>query len=119
MSPAEEVRALELGLMTPAVRKDPARIALMLADEFQEFGASGKAYTKAEIIAALLEEREISISMRDFVCQPIAESVLLVRYRSVRTSEAGVTVEALRSSIWMLREGRWQILFHQGTRVGA
>jgi hypothetical protein len=119
MSPSEEVRELELSLMTQTVRKDAARVALMLADEFQEFGASGRKYNKAEILAALQEEREISIAMKDFVCLPIAESVLLVRYRSVRTGEDGVTVEALRSSIWMLREGRWQILFHQGTRVSG
>jgi len=47
----------------------------------------------------------------------IDSSTMLVRYRSVRTGEDGTTVEALRSSLWVLWQGRWQILFHQGTRV--
>lgn len=119
MSPAEEVRSLEMSLLSPAVRKDARKIQGLLADEFQEFGASGQVYTKAEVIKLLAEERETRIAMQDFACHPVGESVLLVRYRSVRSADDGVVVEALRSSIWILREGRWQMLFHQGTRVGA
>jgi len=115
MSPVEEVRALELSLLTDAVRKDPSKLALLLTEEFCEFGSSGRVYTKAEVIASLQEERERRIAMKDFVSQMIDSSTMLVRYRSVREGEDGVTVEALRSSIWVLRDGRWQILFHQGT----
>jgi hypothetical protein len=117
MTPIEEVRGLELGLLTEAVRKDPARLALLLTDEFCEFGCSGRTYSKAEVIAELLAEHERRIAMKDFATQMIDSSTMLVRYRSVREGEDGVTVEALRSSIWVMREGRWQILFHQGTRV--
>jgi hypothetical protein len=119
MSPVEEVRNLELSLLTEAVRKDPARMALLLTEEFCEFGASGRVYSKTEVIAELQAEHERRIAMKDFATQMIDSSTMLVRYRSVREGEDGVTVEALRSSIWVLREGRWQILFHQGTRVCA
>jgi hypothetical protein len=119
MSPVEEVRDLELSLLTEAVRKDAARLYLLLTEEFCEFGASGRVYTKSEVIAELLAEHERRIAMKDFATQMIDSSTMLVRYRSVREGEDGVVVEALRSSIWVLREGRWQILFHQGTRVGS
>ena len=119
MTPVEEVRALELSLLTEAVRKDPARLALLLTEEFCEFGCSGRVYSKSKVIAELQAEHERRIAMKDFASQMIDSSTMLVRYRSVREGEDGVTVEALRSSIWVLREGRWQILFHQGTRVGA
>lgn len=119
MSPVEEVRNLELSLLTEAVRKDPARMCLLLTEEFCEFGASGCVYNKTEVIAELQAEHERRIAMKDFATQMIDSSTMLVRYRSVREGADGVTVEALRSSIWVLREGRWQILFHQGTRVGS
>jgi hypothetical protein len=119
MSPAEEVRALELGLLSEAVRKDAAKMALLLTEEFCEFGASGTVYSKAEVIAQLQQECERRIAMKDFASQMIDSSTMLVRHRSVREGEDGCVVEALRSSIWVLREGRWQILFHQGTRVAA
>jgi hypothetical protein len=117
MTPADEVRALELSLLNESVRKDAARVALLLTDDFQEFGASGHVFSKAEVIAALQEERERRIAMQDFNSLMIDSSTMLVRYRSVRTGEDGTTVEALRSSLWVLRQGRWQILFHQGTRI--
>jgi hypothetical protein len=119
MSPVEEVRNLELSLLTEAVRKDPTRMCLLLTEEFCEFGASGRVYNKTEVIAELQAEHERRIAMKDFATQMIDSSTMLVRYRSVREGEDGVVVEALRSSIWVLREGRWQILFHQGTRVGS
>jgi hypothetical protein len=119
MSPVEEVRSLELSLLAEAVRKDAAKMALLLTEEFCEFGSSGRVYSKQEVIAELQCERERRIAMKDFASQMIDSSTMLVRYRSVREGEDGITVEALRSSIWVLREGRWQILFHQGTRVPA
>jgi hypothetical protein len=115
MTPAEEVRVLELSLLNESVRKDAARVALLLTDDFQEFGASGRTYSKTEVIAQLQEEHEREIVMQDFDSLMIDSSTMLVRYRSVRTGEDGTTVEALRSSLWVLRYGRWQILFHQGT----
>ncbi len=117
MTPAEEVRVLELSLLNESVRKDAARVALLLTDDFQEFGASGRTYSKTEVIAQLQEEHEREIVMQDFDSLMIDSSTMLVRYRSVRTGEDGTTVEALRSSLWVLRQGRWQILFHQGTRI--
>jgi hypothetical protein len=119
MTPVEEVRALELSLLRESVRKDAARMGLLLAKEFCEFGASGKVYSKAEVIAELQAEQERRIAMEDFFSQMIDTCTMLVRYRSVREGEDGVTVEALRSSVWVMRDGRWQILFHQGTRIGA
>jgi hypothetical protein len=41
-----------------------------------------------------------------------------VTYRAVRRDESDHSeVASLRSSLWVIRDGRWQMLFHQGTRV--
>ena len=119
MSIAETLQELEASLLTNAVRKDGARVSELLAEEFCEFGKSGRVYFKEETVAALQVEDEMRISMKEFACRPIAEGAMLVTYRSVHAANDGVMVEALRSSLWVFREERWQMLFHQGTRVDA
>jgi len=41
MDVSETLRQLEASLLTNTVRKDRARVAELLADEFREFGRSG------------------------------------------------------------------------------
>ena len=41
-----ELRRLELRLMDPAVRHDREHVALLLADDFVEFGSSGYVWTR-------------------------------------------------------------------------
>lgn len=116
---AETLRELEASLLTNAVRKDAARVQELLAEEFCEFGSSGAVYSKAEMLALLRDEKEIQIAMKEFVCRVVGEGVALVTYRSEREMEDGAVIAALRSSLWALRDGRWQMVFHQGTRVKA
>jgi hypothetical protein len=119
MDVAEELQELEASLLTNAVRKDAARVAELLADEFREFGKSGRVYSKAEILALLQDEAGARIAMKDFACQPVSEGVALVTYRSEHARADGAMVEALRSSLWVWRGGRWQMVFHQGTPSGS
>ena len=117
MDVAETLRELEASLLTNAVRKDAARVAELLAEEFCEFGSSGAAYTKAEIIKSLQTGEDVRLTMKEFVCRLVAEGVALVTYRSERAEDGGEVIAALRSSLWVWRAGRWQMVFHQGTRV--
>lgn len=116
MTCAEEIQNLEQSLLSDTFRKNRASVSELLADEFREFGSSGAVYSKSEILALLEQEKGTAITMQDFKCQVIAEDVALVTYRSARSGEFGA-VCALRSSLWIFRDARWQMVFHQGTRV--
>jgi hypothetical protein len=109
--------ALECELHEPRVRQDRARLEELLHPGFSEFGRSGNAYTKSEIIALLLSEQEaILVHAQDFHVQPLAEGVALLTYKSAHvTSGGGLERQSLRSSVWKLGASGWQILFHQGT----
>lgn len=113
---AAHLQQLEEELLRPDIRRDPARVAALLAEDFREFGASGRIYNKASVLAELIAEPPAQLSLTDFACQHLTPDVALVTYRSRRVDEAGAR-DALRSSLWIERDGRWQILFHQGTRV--
>ena len=88
MSIEAELQALEQELLQTSVRKDAARVAALLAENFREFGTSGRVFTKAEIIAALLEEVPAILSMQDMQCVQLAENIALVTYRT-RKVQAG------------------------------
>jgi hypothetical protein len=110
---------LERSLMDPVFRKDRERVSALLAEEFREFGSSGRVWTKASILDLLAGEAPLpSPNVEDFAIQRIGREAVLATYRAVRKGSGAAAVQAsLRSSLWVFREGRWQMFFHQGTRV--
>ena len=88
--------------------------AALLADDFFEFGASGKVWTKHEVIAAMAKWQPIERTFADFAVRELSPSVCLVTYRLV---DAEASSLSLRSSLWRHDGESWQMLFHQGTVV--
>jgi hypothetical protein len=114
---AAHLRACEETLLNPGVRRDRARVAAMLAEDFFEFGASGRHWTRDEILDLLETEEYSPPSIEDFQCRQIAKDVALVSYRAVRIdSVTGNLSATLRSSIWTHELTGWRMRFHQGTR---
>lgn len=93
--------------------QDRTALDSRLCDGYLEYAKSGRIYSKADIVESLgnlLQDRNISIL--DFTCIALSDSACLAHYRSFDASDH---TYALRTSIWVLRDGRWQLLFHQGT----
>ena len=113
-----QLRKLEEDLLQPEIRKDREAVAALLADDFCEFGSSGKVFSKPEIIQALQTEESSQISIADFRVQSLTSGIALVTYRAVEQGEAGREIRtSLRSSVWVMRDEEWQMLFHQGTII--
>ena len=115
------LETLERELLTEATRRNRNRMEALLAPEFREFGSSGRRFTREEIIAELLAEIAQPCTLDSFVLQRLSITVALVTYRTRHVVQSGGQhpAKAWRSSIWVEREGRWQIIFHQGTRAAA
>ena len=104
-------RDLEERLLLPSVRASPDEVTALLADEFVEFGSSGRIYDKQQIIRLLQEEQgEAQCTLVDFSARRLAANIVLVTYRVVES-------RTVRSSIWCLEDGRWRMVFHQGTKA--
>jgi hypothetical protein len=117
---ADLLLGFERRLMEPYVRKDRDAVSVLLSEDFREFGSSGRIWTKAAMLEHLDDESPRSApDVADFHVSALSPSAMLVTYRAIRSRAAGHAVDAcsLRSSLWVLRDGRWQILFHQGTAV--
>jgi hypothetical protein len=116
LSIADELRALEEQLLQTDFRKNRAAVSQLLADDFREFGSSGRVWNKQQILDQLAEEPAFDAALEDFHVTELAPDAVLATY-TVSVDRAGAErAISLRSSIWIMRDGRWQILFHQGTR---
>ena len=89
-------------------------IESLLAKDFREFGASGKVWDRASMLRELTRISARRHRISEVRCMPLADDKALLHYRTVVNGR-----ESLRSSLWVLREERWQMLFHQGTLVPA
>lgn len=114
------LRTLEEELLQPDVRKNTTRLNALLADEFIEFGSSGRVFNKQEIIDSLTSGSPLHLSLNDFKALLLGPGVVLTTYRAVRYGSSGEQpIHSLRSSVWRMIDGRWQMVFHQGTPLGS
>jgi hypothetical protein len=115
-SQAALLRQLEERLLQPDVRESAQVVAGLLADEFIEFGSSGRVFNKQKMIESLQHEPTIHRALLKFQTSVLAPGVILVTYHVIRQSAADrQPTRSLRSSIWKLIDGRWQMVFHQST----
>ena len=115
MTVSDHLRHLEETLHSKTVTKEPAQLAALLAEDFREIGSSGRTFSRARILEELQAESPLpTTTLSDFQCSMLSDTLALVTYRTARIDPKAI---ALRSSLWVLRDHRWQILFHQGTRV--
>jgi len=113
----DEALAAELHRLESALaRRDPAllegearTLSDLIADDFLEFGASGRTWTAAETRETLAMEPPRDVPMEDFAVARIAVGVALLTYRSRDPRHAR------RSSVWVRRKGRWVMRFHQAS----
>jgi hypothetical protein len=112
---AAELQRLENELLRPDVRRSPENMAALLADDFVEFGSSGRRYGKADLLNPAAQSDEGRLSLLEFAAKALAPSIALVTYRSMLHHSDGSARHAWRSSIWRRTEHGWQLVFHQGT----
>ncbi|WP_256991210.1 DUF4440 domain-containing protein [Rhodococcus sp. 06-235-1A] len=107
------VLALERELQTAECRRDRARLARLLADDFTEVGASGAVWDKSSILDMLGNENPVDIEVIELSGREISVEFVLVHWIS-RT----LTMRARRTSLWRRTETGWESVHHQGTPLG-
>ena len=111
-----EIRRLEERLLTPEVQAAPEELARLLADDFLEFGSSGRVFDRQQVIAMLPLQPKEQFALTEFQVRLLAPTIALAMYRVARPEEQHEAPHgSLRSSIWRCTAGRWQMVFHQGT----
>jgi hypothetical protein len=115
---ASMIESLEHQLLDLGVRSSPERVGDLLSADFREFGKSGHIWSREEIIAAMATERHpLRYRLEDLTVKRLGEDAALACYALHVAGSGGTETKALRSSVWQREpDGKWRLLFHQGTK---
>jgi hypothetical protein len=111
----EVLRKLEEELWREETRFDQQRMDEIIAEDFFEFGMSGRFYRREDTLAIARQPIDAVLPLPDFQARLLAPDVAQVTYNSAVTYDGDV-YHARRSSIWSRTEAGWKLRFHQGTR---
>jgi hypothetical protein len=113
-----ELYRLEQLLALAGAHPTRGELERYIADDFVEYGASGRIWTKGAVIDAMQTWPSMEREVVDFSVRALSGSVALVTYKSIRQAEPpGAPRTSLRASIWRQNGTSWELLFHQGTPV--
>ncbi|MEE4015691.1 DUF4440 domain-containing protein [Roseibium sp. FZY0029] len=113
----ETLTRLEESLWQAETRYDPVLMDRVFADDFFEFGRSGRVYSREDLIlpASAAQPIDVSLPLPRLKFTAIDTHSVLVTYVSEVRRESGEVDRANRSSIWSRQDGSWKLRFHQGT----
>ena len=112
------LQSLEEELWREEARFDVNRMRQIIAEDFFEYGRSGRVYTRGETLAIERQPIHAKLPLPNFQARLISADVAQVTY-DTEVSHNGVIQHARRSSIWSKSTRGWQLRFHQGTPVNA
>ncbi|HEX4310615.1 MAG TPA: DUF4440 domain-containing protein [Acidobacteriaceae bacterium] len=113
----EELRRLEPIFHTAEFGTTVAEFDRRMAAEYWEVGASGRRYSREFILRTLEEMPPVDAAAAGWTCsefglRAMGADTWLLTYTLDQGGRA-----TRRSTLWGKTEGRWRILFHQGTVV--
>ncbi|MDJ0593747.1 MAG: DUF4440 domain-containing protein [Pleurocapsa sp. MO_226.B13] len=108
------LESLEEQLWCEATRFDRERMNEVIANDFWEFGRSGRVYQKQDILAVEPQTINVVFPLPEFKVRLLDENIAQVTYNSAVEYD-GVIEYARRSSIWSRTVSGWVLRFHQGT----
>lgn len=108
----KHIHSLETNLTLTEYRHNKDWLDEIIADTFTEIGSSGNTYYKCDVIEALLNSESSYYDISHFNVTEIAANTYLATFTTTNNSNI-----VKRSSIWVNRDDKWQIVFHQGTKV--
>jgi hypothetical protein len=116
-SVADELVALERGMWEIGTRGNRHWMDAHLADDFVEYGRSGRIYDKQQILDAPVGPFRAELD--DLRVARLSKVVALVTYRSTSIFGDAPPARSIRSSIWVRDDDGWKLRFHQGTPSGS
>lgn len=118
MNEADHAELYRLEQLLALAGERPTRDELdrYIANDFIEYGASGRIWTKGAVIEAMQTWPSVEREVVDFDVRALSDSVALVTYKSIRQPEPlSAPRTSLRASVWRQNGKSWELLFHQGT----
>jgi hypothetical protein len=109
-----ELTRLEEDMWRPGTRFDRSFQESRFAQDFVEFGRSGRVYSRQEAVVTDSRPINAQFPLQDLRIRLLGGAVAQVMYTS-RVVREGIVEYARRSSIWSKTDAGWIMRFHQGT----
>jgi hypothetical protein len=78
-----------------------------------EYGSSGTIWRRSDYSGSN-GIGKVTLRISDFQIRRLDDNVVLATYQALNSESK---VRTLRSSIWICNDNRWQMNFHQGTKI--
>lgn len=114
----QHILQLEGALLKSEVRKSAQMIEDILADDFIEFCSDGNEYhyKNGDVFQDKDDNKELFWQIIDFEIKDLSDDCILAMYKLIKQDELNENKKySLRSTIWKCIDGKWKMLFHQGT----
>ncbi|QKS69890.1 DUF4440 domain-containing protein [Paenalkalicoccus suaedae] len=108
----EHLYSLETTLLKGEVRKSVEILNELIADDFVEYSSTGEIYDKENVLSRLPNEEDPQITLSNFEIKYLSPTSALTTFKVFIKRNMKYS---LRSSVWKLNDGKWQMTFHQGT----
>jgi hypothetical protein len=109
-----ELTLLEESMWREDTRFDMTFMERHLAQDFFEFGRSGRTYTRAQSLAVPRQATNAVLPLPNLSIRMLNQDTAHLTYFSAVTY-GGVVEHGRRSSIWSRTADGWVMRFHQGT----
>lgn len=106
----DHLHTLEERLFHPDREPNQAALFALLASDFREFCTSGRVRNRQQVIDMMSAATPRPATLHHYSVVVLSDTSALATYRATTPSEV-----SHRSSIWVLRDDQWQLLFHHGT----
>ena len=107
-----QLEKLETSLWQAQYRYDCQHIDKLLSSDFAEFGASGRHYSREDILSLAGQSIGVTLPLEAFEARWLSTDIALVTYRC---KAVAINNESYRSSVWRWNAQQWFLAFHQGT----
>lgn len=116
-----ELREAENAWAQAAITGDAATLRRMLAEDLSYTHSSGRTETKAQFIESITsgQMKYEAAELEEFSVKPYGNVAVALSVRRMRAGLKG-DINSFRARfqrVWVKRDGRWQLLAHQATRL--
>lgn len=114
-----QLKALEEKLLEADLSLHPEIIDELISDDFEEVGDKGKVSSRAEVVSWLIKkDKNLEWVLDEFKLRSLTSELVLLNYvEKLKNSSNEKSKSTLRSSLWRNCNDRWQMVFHQATKI--
>lgn len=115
----KQIENLELKLLHENMQVNPSLVDELIASDFEEINSHGRYCSRQQALQWLkTKDNAQRWQLLNFRIKVLSDELVLATYQ-IQEVRPDAKASSTRSSIWRYSNTRWQLVFHQGTKIIA